>query len=314
MLFMKEILASVIVPIYNVESYLDKCLQSLQDNSFDGLEILLVNDGSTDNSERIAKSYVEKNPTLFRLLSKKNGGLSSARNYGIEHASGKYLIFIDSDDFVTEDFSRLRDYLSSDVDFFVVGYTALFIDSSKVFDNKAEELEGEDILSSMEISSRRNSAWTKIVKKSFLLENDLWFHDGFAEDFNFTARAYIRARKIKKLNINYYQYIAQRAGSIMNTVKKQRFIDLINHAEDIMSEMGRCTLTKRQQRIIEQYVGFNLVSNFRRIKMLNKEDKKEMVRLLRTNYRLIKHQRPMFLKMFVLFGRIFGFGLAYRLV
>ena len=96
-------LISIIVPIYNVEKYLRQCLDSIQDQSYQNFECLLINDGSPDNSADICKEYVSKDPR-FRYIEKENGGVSSARNLGIEHSKGEYITFIDSDDWVDSDY------------------------------------------------------------------------------------------------------------------------------------------------------------------------------------------------------------------
>lgn len=95
-------LISIIVPVYNVENYLAKCLDSLVNQTYQHIEILVVNDGSTDHSEKIIQDYALKFPDKIKAFTKENGGLSDARNYGIDRANGDYIGFVDSDDFVTE--------------------------------------------------------------------------------------------------------------------------------------------------------------------------------------------------------------------
>ena len=94
---------SIIVPFYNVEKYIKKCLETLVNQTLQEIEILLVNDGSKDNSEQIAKEYCEKYPEKIIYLEKENGGLSDARNYAIPQAKGEYIAFLDSDDYVELD-------------------------------------------------------------------------------------------------------------------------------------------------------------------------------------------------------------------
>lgn len=93
---------SIIVPVYNVENYLAKCLDSLVKQSLPDIEILVVNDGSKDNSEKIIEGYTQKYPEKIKAYTKENGGLSDARNFGIDRATGDYIGFVDSDDYVTE--------------------------------------------------------------------------------------------------------------------------------------------------------------------------------------------------------------------
>ncbi|CAI8919844.1 glycosyltransferase family 2 protein [Chryseobacterium sp. IT-36CA2] len=93
---------SIIVPVYNVENYLAKCLDSLVNQTFQDVEILVVNDGSKDNSEKVIEKFVQKYPDKIKAFTKENGGLSDARNFGIDKATGDYIGFVDSDDYVTE--------------------------------------------------------------------------------------------------------------------------------------------------------------------------------------------------------------------
>lgn len=96
---MNKIKFSVIVPVYNVEKYIEECLDSILKQDYDNYEILLIDDGSTDNSGNICEIYAAKNEKI-KVFHKKNGGLSSARNIGIEKATGDYLVFVDSDDYI----------------------------------------------------------------------------------------------------------------------------------------------------------------------------------------------------------------------
>jgi glycosyltransferase involved in cell wall biosynthesis len=96
-------LISIVVPVYNVESYLEKCIDSILNQSYSNFELILVNDGSTDNSGKICSDF-EKKDSRIKVINKDNGGLSDARNHGIDIASGRYITFIDSDDFVEVDY------------------------------------------------------------------------------------------------------------------------------------------------------------------------------------------------------------------
>ena len=170
-------LISVIVPIYNVENYLRKCLDSILEQTFHNLEILLVNDGSTDGSGQICQEYVEKDNRI-RYFEKENGGLSDARNYGIEQAQGEYLTFVDSDDWVTETYieelySKLQ-YYNADIsicnyfrfqDSNVTFYKHVFKPYEKEYDSKYLlehyfEIEGGDFF--------LTTVWGKLYKNLYL--------------------------------------------------------------------------------------------------------------------------------------------------
>ena len=108
---------SVIVPVYNTEKYIKKCLDSLVNQTMKNIEIIVVNDGSNDHSEEIIKDYENKYPEMVKYYKKENGGLPSARNYGLEKAKGEYIAFVDSDDYIDKElFSKLDEYIDKNID------------------------------------------------------------------------------------------------------------------------------------------------------------------------------------------------------
>lgn len=113
---MNQPLISVILPIYNVERYLERCLKAVAEQDYQNLEVLMIDDGSTDSSAKIANRFVEAD-SRFRLIHQENGGLSNARNHGLDLASGEYVTFIDSDDYVTSDYVSFMYNLLKETDF-----------------------------------------------------------------------------------------------------------------------------------------------------------------------------------------------------
>jgi len=107
---------SVIVPVYNVEKYLEECLDSIQNQTYSDIEVILVNDGSTDKSKEICGKYC-KQDNRFQLLNQENQGLSAARNKGVEISTGEYIVFVDSDDIIKTNYlEKLMQYMAEDVD------------------------------------------------------------------------------------------------------------------------------------------------------------------------------------------------------
>ena len=120
---------SMIVPVYNVEKYIGKCLESIVNQTFKNIEIIVVNDGSTDNSQEIINEYEKKYPNLLKSYEKENGGLSDARNYGLEKANGDYICFVDSDDFLAIDLlEKLEKYMTLDID--MIKYKMIKVDEN----------------------------------------------------------------------------------------------------------------------------------------------------------------------------------------
>ena len=165
---------SVIVPIYNVEKQLKRCIESLINQKKNNIEIILVNDGSTDNSGEIAKQYAKKYSDKIVYYDKENGGLSDARNFGIKKANGKYISFVDSDDYIDLNlYKDLEKYIKEDYD--LVKFKIIRVDencnkidenNNPVFYDKTGE-EAFDILYKQD--KMTDVAWAYIYKKDFFI-------------------------------------------------------------------------------------------------------------------------------------------------
>lgn len=227
---------SVIIPVYNVEKYLRECVDSVVfDAPKYNVEIVLVDDGSTDDSGAICDGYAEKFSEYVAVFHKPNGGLSDARNWGISHARGKYVCFLDSDDYYAPDtLKSLCEEIESGCEVYAgCGYT--FSDESKELSahehivTLAEDVKNCDGREALEkILSLHPTfgwyAWRYVIKREFLIRNELFFKKGILfEDFEWTPRVYFAAERVAVLNKPFYCYRLLRKGSIMaqkNTAKK----------------------------------------------------------------------------------------------
>jgi len=227
---------SIVVPIYNVELYLEECLDSIYDIKNIKKEVILVNDGSTDNSLKIAKKYKDKYPNITKVINKKNGGLSSARNAGIEVATGEYISFIDSDDFIdSKNYEKFfKEGRSNNLDI-IVGTPIKYIDGklNKFFrDNSLEKLGITDGVRFLEESIKSNcyrmEVWDDIYRLDLLKKNRILFFEKLIhEDELFTPLVFLKAKRVKLIDINFYYY-RQRPGSIMSSLKKIIRLNSIN--------------------------------------------------------------------------------------
>ena len=219
---------SFIVPVYNTSKYLDKCLKSLVNQTFNDFEIIIVNDGSTDNSKSIIYNYQKKYNNI-KLINQKNQGLSSARNNGVKEASGKYLIFIDSDDYVECNLLKEIDKEINEVE--VLRYQVMIEDEDgnnvKIFNEKTfDVINGFDAFKMLSNYHFVEPAWCYVFKKDYYLDNNFKFEIGvYHEDYGLIPYVIYKARKVKSISYIGYHYV-QRSGSIMNnsdykkTVKK----------------------------------------------------------------------------------------------
>ena len=238
-------LISIIVPIYNVENYLRMCLDSIQNQTYQNFECLLINDGSPDNSPDICREYVAKD-ARFHYFEKENGGLSSARNFGIERSTGAYLTFVDSDDWLEHDaLDRLYGALRKEgADISIGRYNCydesrcqyLFYDSNP--DDSLEVIDGKEIIGREAVEEMRNGNWTVAYLKLFkreLLENLPFPLGKIAEDTYWTWKVLLRASRVVYLNSYIYWYRIGLSSTLSNTWSEKRIYDEIEAREEKIS-------------------------------------------------------------------------------
>lgn len=228
--FQKEVsyekLISVIVPIYNVEKYLSKSLDSIIAAKVDDMEILLINDGSTDSSDQIAKEYASNYPNLIRYIYQTNHGLGNVRNVGLKESKGKYIASIDSDDTININFFKeALPYINNDIDMVIYDWQS--ITEKESFPTPALDtmIDVDSDYKKLLYATIMPSACNKIVKKE--LYNDIKFAEGKKfEDLSTNPIIILKSNKIKYINKGYYEYMI-RPGSIMRTSAGKDMIDII---------------------------------------------------------------------------------------
>ena len=231
---MNECKLSIIVPVYGVEKYIDKCLNSLVKQSLKEIEIIVVNDGTKDNSQKIIDKYVKEYPDKIKSYIKENGGQGSARNYGLKKATGEYIGYVDSDDFVEKDmykklynkakennydivvcgnYNVSEDYQNKNIDAFINNYNT---DLENIFFGKM-------------------AVWNKIYKRDILIKNKLEFKEKvWYEDLAFTLKAIMNSNTFAFIDEPLYDYLI-REGSTMNNSNVQRNLEILDAFNDILS-------------------------------------------------------------------------------
>ena len=209
---------SFIVPVYNTSKYLRKCLDSLIKQTFKNFEIIIVNDGSSDNSSNIISSYSSKYKNI-KVITQENQGLSMARNNGIKEASGKYLLFIDSDDYVEKKLLEEIDKEIEDVQVLrsqVIGEDENG-NNNKIFKERTfNSVNGYDAFKILSTYHFVETAWCYAFERTYFTENKFEFKKGaYHEDFGLIPYVIYKANKVKAINYAGYHYI-KREGSIMN--------------------------------------------------------------------------------------------------
>lgn len=208
---------SVVVPVYNVEAYIDDCLNSLQIQDYSDYEIICVNDGSTDRSRKMLSEWESRLPQM-KVIDRANGGLSAARNTGLAAATGDYVIFVDSDDWVEPTMlSRLSEEVKGED---MICFACRKSDCGATDALVPEQSDGWSYYNRHALEHRTIPfvcVWQRCYRCEFLIENDLHFREGILhEDNEFTPRACFWARSVKVIPDVLYNYRV-RPGSIMTT-------------------------------------------------------------------------------------------------
>lgn len=210
---------SLIVPVYNVYNYLDRCLDTLINQTYKTIEIIAVNDGSTDNSEDIIDKYMKKD-TRVKKYNKENGGLSSARNFGIKYATGEYIMFLDSDDYFELDMvEKMLDKMNKNgSDICVCDMVKEYEDGTYISTLKG--IDGESTINNLLLSLP--SACNKLFKKTLIKEQFL--EKRYYEDLGTVPLIITNCKTVSYVSEGFYHYI-QRQGSIMHQHKYNKKLE-----------------------------------------------------------------------------------------
>ncbi len=267
---------SIIIPVYNVENYIDRCLKSVSEQTYKDYEVIIINDGSTDKSIDIAKKYP------YKIISQKNQGLSAARNRGIKEAKGEYLLFLDSDDYWEKDLLKeLAKNLKDSPD--VVRFQIQTVDNNynvikyeeKPFTTKS----GKDAFSLITKYHFVETAWCYSYKRSYFSEENFKFKEKtFHEDFGLIPLVIMKANRVKSISYVGYDYY-QRTGSIMNITDyektKKKVKDLYSHYLFLIEEIDK---TKIDSKIFKSFIANSAIL---KICELKGKDYKEYKRKLK---------------------------------
>ena len=238
---MSDILLSIIIPVYNVENYIERCLNSINYQD-ERLEVIIVNDGSKDNSEKIILEFLKKNHN-FKYLKKENGGVSSARNFGIENAKGKFISFLDADDYLTTDYlSVIFPYLNQNLNMLCFNYDIVFDDHEYTFSdlkNDVIQLTENSWVDDYLFGSLKTKinaiSCNKIYVRDILIKKDIKFSIGqtIGEDFLFNIKYLQSIKEIKTIDNSLYKYY-QRSESVMNKYNKNYIYNIMNYENVIL--------------------------------------------------------------------------------
>ncbi len=290
---------SVIVPIYNSEKYLNKCLDSLVNQTFKDIEIVLVNDGSTDGSEEIIKDYLEKDDRII-YFKQPNGGQASARNLGLSKASGEYISYLDSDDYVDLDMLETIDQHTKD------GYDIILSD---YYINRKDGEEYHKLYTGnigevklIDYWKFDTCPWNKVYKKSFLLDNHFSFPEGIMyEDFASIPTLVKYEPKLFYCGRAFVHYVLSDVSTMRSEVYKRKYEDIFEATNYLYNNLNGCGFDQELEELICIHVLYYGSLNFYRFKKYEQIDKiSDLIRKVYPKWSKNKYIKAMSIKRKVL--------------
>ncbi|WP_287047539.1 glycosyltransferase family 2 protein [Treponema sp.] len=304
-----SLLISIVVPVYNSEKYLSRCLDSLINQIYRDIEIICVNDGSTDNSSVILKRYQQQDSRI-RIVNQDNQGLSVARNTGLQEAKGSFVYFCDSDDFVsTNTIGVLVEYQQKNNLDLVEGHTVLYTpDEIEYVKNLSSEIiEKNDIYKFYLSKYKKINAWNKLIRKEILIENTIAFiPNQISEDAIWMYLKLLKhCQKIGYCENNTYYYVKTNSGTITQKHTKKHYNSFFDIANLMLADDLFCSnVLKFKSSIIGDYIFLTvkeLIMNFEKDELF---EKKVIVRnLILHNKKYIHYclfKRKFFLFLFII--------------
>lgn len=291
-----ELLVTIIIPAYNVEKYIKKCIESVIAQTYSNIEILVVNDGSSDETYSIIKNF-SKADNRIRLINQKNLGVSIARNNGMKKSTGDYLLFVDGDDFIASDYVEYMLGLvkKTKADFCLSKCCFTKSNEKQIKKEKVEVLSSEDATALLLSPEIFVGCWNKIFSRKFLVDNNLWFSSNlfYGEGLNFITMAAQLSRTIGIGNRKVYYYRRNNsisATSIFDITKVyngERAIDSIQQSLKIDSQKVDTMLILHR---CMYYANALVKIRANHVKNQYLQDNNRWIKYLRKNIRKLLHE------------------------
>ena len=288
-------LLTLIVPIYNAENYILKTLKSIFQQPLKSVEVILVNDGSTDTSIKIINKFIKDHNIFPKIINQNNQGLSCARNAGLKIAQGEYIWFIDSDDSIESNCIRpIIGYLNQyKADILAFDLTCIYesnkqVKISPLFYKRRDEKLYHKSLDKYELINKIRETPVRrfIYKRNFLEENKLFFLPGvFHEDNEFMVKALFYAEKIVPIPYAPYKYLIRKTGSITSNKSLKHIDDLFIIIKSLQTFQKQTVKSKKEKLFIDFYIFLllrkilknKLYSEYKKINSINKDFLKEII-------------------------------------
>ena len=310
---------TIIVPVYKVEEYIRECVDSIMNQNYTDFELILVDDGSPDRCPEICDQYAATDARI-RVIHKPNGGLSEARNFGIEAAKGDYLVFVDSDDVLMPNaLERLSQQTEHNPDMII---TELYNTTDMRLDRIVQKnlfalpqmKDGHSVISF--VFRKKAHSWASvqyILRRQMVVEHHLQYDVGYYhEDMSWTPRLFVHAKEFAFYNQIWYVRRMNREGSITNTTSYRKIKDALTLMVNEVHSDVYSKLPKKDMTVIFCALVGSIFSKLNRCSCCSTEEIKQLADYMDDNFDVFRYTRKMKHGVFVIFARLFGMKTALR--
>lgn len=288
---------TIIIPVYNREKTIKRAIDSIIDQLEEDMELMLINDGSTDHTETIIQEYLLKDKKKISYYRKENEGVAATRNFAIRHAKGEYIMFVDSDDYIEKDFFQsLKTYVQEEVD--MIKFKAKHVDEQGNVIDKVDgpvfsNVKGEDAFNKLAFTDvLMDSPCVYVFKKDLFVKNNLFFRMGtYHEDFGLIPLVLLMANSVVSLDIYGYNYVQTDNSITRNTdyqKTRKRLEDTLLHYDNMLQLIQQFPIQKKTQQNVKRYYTNAILL---KLKPIHKADRKEYIKQIKKR-KMIKNIRP----------------------
>lgn len=318
-------LVSIIIPIYNVATYLPQCIESVLNQTYTDIEVILVDDGATDNSGIICDSYANKDQRIS-VIHQPNMGLSVARNVGLLQSTGEYIMFLDGDDFWKDAYSlqSLLDFVTQNPAADFIGFNSYYYYEAKnqydpwlKFSELIQQAHDKNIIIQELVKSGvfPMSACMKIIKRNFLMKNHLFFEkDLISEDIPWFIDLLDKSNNIKITNLYIYAYRRNREGSISKHFTSKTFDDTISIIDSELKHLASRNFTEYTKNALLSFLGYNICILLARIQELPRSEREPRRTIIKHYLNLLQYTENPKVKYVRLVYRFLGLTLTEKLL
>lgn len=287
---------SIIIPVYNVEKYIENCLKSLENQTMQDFEIIIVNDGSKDNCEQIIKNYQKTHSKMvIKYFKKENGGLASARNYGVKYSKGEYISFLDPDDYLDNRlYEKLKPYMEQKIDMIKFKMKTINEDGKNIEELNGPTFEtctGEEAYENLCTQDNfLDPACIYLYRRKFFVENNFQYRLTYHEDFGLTSLIMIKAKSVVSTEIYGYYYLqTQNSLTRDNNYEKDkaRAKDMLSHYDYMQKVIKNYQVQEKTKEYVRRYYTNSVVLKAKTLKGKEQEEYIEEIKK-RKMYKNIK--------------------------